>query len=119
LAAMLDEMGLSKRAVEEMWLIGLDADRNIMAITLIGRGGFADVYVSVPTILSAALRMGTSRFVLAHNHPSQDIRPSREDIKLTSSVLAAAKACDMWFEDHLILIADGGWTSMASLGYLA
>ena len=118
IATMAVEWGLASRVAEEMWLIAMDHDRKVRGVTQVGKGGFNDVHIGIPFVLTSCLLLGSSRFVLIHNHPSGDPDPSQEDIALTKSVLAAAKTCDMWFEDSLIVSPDGRWRSMAFMGYM-
>jgi DNA repair protein RadC len=53
-----------------------------------------------------------------HNHPSGDLKLSREDIEMTREVKAAAEALDIAIHDHLV-IGRKGHASFRSLGLLA
>lgn len=44
-----------------------------------------------------------SALILAHNHPSGDVRPSEEDKDWTARLLAAAEIMMIPVEDHLII----------------
>ena len=61
--------------------------------------------------------MGATALILAHNHPSGDPKPSREDIRLTRLVATAGEALDIRLHDHLI-VARSGWISLRAGGYL-
>ena len=56
-------------------------------------------------------------FILCHNHPSGNIKPSRQDDTLTEQVQKAAKIMDLILLDHIIL-ADGIYYSYADEGKL-
>ncbi len=56
-------------------------------------------------------------FILCHNHPSGNIRPSRQDDTLTEQVQKAAKIMDLILLDHIIL-AEGIYYSYADEGKL-
>jgi len=118
IAKMAVEWGLADRVAEEMWLVAMDHDKKIRGVTQVGKGSFNDVHVGIPFILTSCLLLGSSRFVLVHNHPSGDPSPSQEDIALNKRIVEAAKACDMWFEDSVIVSPDGNWRSMSFLGYM-
>jgi len=57
--------------------------------------------------------------ILIHNHPSGDPTPSREDLRLTRQLRAAAAMLDLNRHDHII-IGNGtaSWVSMAERGLI-
>lgn len=50
-----------------------------------------------------AIRIGCTRVILAHNHPSGDPRPSKEDEAATATLVAAGKLLDIRVVDHIIV----------------
>jgi len=44
-----------------------------------------------------------AKFVVAHNHPSGILRPSREDLLITDKINKAAQLLDIKLEDHIII----------------
>ena len=117
-AKLCYDLGLHNKAAEETWVVCLDAARNIRAVVPVAKGGFHEVFVATPTILSAVLVTASDRFVLVHNHPSGDLIPTAQDKALTNAVSGAARACDMMFEDHLIVGPPNKWYSMDNEGLL-
>ena len=73
--------------------------------------------VDIKMIISGALMSGSPAFIVAHNHPSGNIKPSEEDIKITKRIKDAAKLMDMQLLDHLIVTTDG-YTSLANEGHM-
>ena len=63
-------------------------------------------------VVKTALRYNSSAMILAHNHPSGNLQPSRDDIKLTDRIYSAAKLFDIAIHDHLI-ITNNGYFSFA------
>ena len=55
--------------------------------------------------------------VLAHNHPSGNLKPSRQDIEITKQVKDAAQLMRITVIDHLIL-TDTGYYSFSDEGQL-
>jgi DNA repair protein RadC len=55
---------------------------------------------------------------LVHNHPSGDPTPSKADITVTQSIVAAGKPLGVSVHDHLI-ISRGRHTSLRDLGLLS
>lgn len=67
-------------------------------------------------LFGRALALGASGLLIAHNHPSGECRPSREDLLATNRMREIALALDMVLLDHLIVtrtdiysIRLGGW----------
>ena len=57
-------------------------------------------------VVEAALRRQAAAIVLAHNHPSGDVRPSEHDQVLTRAVVLAAETIGLRVADHLIVSPD-------------
>ncbi|MGI9134043.1 MAG: JAB domain-containing protein, partial [Rhodoferax sp.] len=64
-----------------------------------------------------ALHHGAAALVLAHNHPSGSVQPSRADEALTSTLKAALALIDVRVLDHII-VAPGQSCSLAEAGLL-
>lgn len=79
----------------------------LLGYTLISEGGITDTNVDVRVILQAALLTNSVVLILAHNHPSGNLKPSQEDIKLTQQIKDAAKLMRITVMDHLILTSAG------------
>lgn len=80
-------------------------------------GGPDSVPLSPRAVVLRALLVGAAGVVLAHNHPSGDVSPSRSDIDVTHALAIALQAVDVRLLDHLVLAA-GAWTSMRERGIL-
>jgi DNA repair protein RadC len=55
--------------------------------------------------------------VLAHNHPSGNLKPSQADVNLTKQIKQAAQLLEVNLVDHLI-VTDHGYFSFADEGML-
>ena len=95
----------------------LNQGNQVLGYTLISEGGITDTTVDVRVILQAALLTNSVALVLAHNHPSGNLKPSQEDIKITKQVKDAAQLMRIRVLDHLIL-TDTGYYSFADEGTL-
>ncbi len=62
-------------------------------------------------IFGCAMRCGATRLMVAHNHPSGSVEPSKEDIALTRQLLEGAQTLGIPLLDHLIL-GGGHFTSI-------
>ena len=63
------------------------------------------------------MKAGCSGVVLAHNHPSGDTEPSREDIETTQRLVNAGEILGIKVLDHII-IGDGKYLSFKEQGML-
>ena len=80
-------------------------------------GGISETAVDVRIAIKEALLANATILALCHNHPSNNIKPSREDDKLTERVKKACEVMRIHFLDHLI-ITDGHYYSYHEQGRL-
>ena len=102
-------------ATEECWVLLLNQASKIIYKVKISAGGLSATAVDVRCILREALLKRASAIVLCHNHPSGNIRPSKEDDLLTKHVAQASGCMDIRLVDHVIL-TDGAFYSYADEG---
>lgn len=102
---------------EEFWILLLSRSCKIIAKELISKGGLSGTVADPKIIFSIALQHQASSIILAHNHPSGNLKPSQQDIDLTRKIHQAGKVLDIGVLDHLI-ITDGGFYSFADEGLL-
>jgi DNA repair protein RadC len=72
-------------------------------VSEIALGGYHEVDVPIPALLTAVLLAGTDRFQIAHNHPSGDVSPTMYDVDMVHTIMGAANSAGMYFEDSLIV----------------
>jgi DNA repair protein RadC len=84
----------------------LNKASQVLGYSIISEGGTASVSVDVKLIIQAALLANASAIIIAHNHPSGNLRPSIEDNRLTKRVAEAAKLFDIAVLDHLIVTSE-------------
>ena len=102
---------------EEFWILLCNRANKVIHSQSIGRGGVASVAVDVKIILKSALEHLASSIVLCHNHPSGNLKPSNEDIKITKRLKEAGALLDITVIDHII-IGDMNYYSFADEGIL-
>jgi DNA repair protein RadC len=69
----------------------------------LSKGGLTGTLVDVRLILKKALELGAVGLILAHNHPSGNLRPSKADLQITRKAKKAAALMDIRLLDHLIV----------------
>lgn len=102
---------------EEFWVILLDRGNRAKVVWRASQGGLHGTVADPKLIFAAALKGVASSIILAHNHPSGQLRPSEEDIRLTRKLAEAGKFLDLPVYDHLIMTRDGHY-SFADNGML-
>jgi DNA repair protein RadC len=70
-------------------------------------GGVNSTIMDVKLIISTALKSLSSGIIIAHNHPSGNLRPSDQDIAITNTIKKAAASVDITLLDHIIITKDG------------
>lgn len=94
---------LSDKYHEEFWIILLDRANKVIRKANISEGGLADTVADPKKIFQLALEQHASSIILAHNHPSNNLQPSQNDVQLTKKIVAGGKSLDISILDHLII----------------
>ena len=102
--------------VEELRIIYLNAKFEVIANEIFARGTVDAVSFSPREIVRSALDKNAVGMVLIHNHPSDSVRPSENDVKLTSLIEEACNLVGMKLHDHII-ISKSGHYSFAENGF--
>lgn len=102
---------------EEFWIVLLNRANKITSKHLISKGGQAGTVADPKIIFNTVLQHQATSVILAHNHPSGNLKPSSADISLTTKLVAAGKLLDIEVLDHLI-ITDKDYYSFADEGMM-
>lgn len=102
---------------EEFYLLLLNRANKVIGWHCISQGGLDSTVADIRIIFSIALKCVATGIIVAHNHPSGNLKPSESDIALTRKVKEAGKLLDITLFDHLIL-SNEGYYSFADEGLL-
>jgi DNA repair protein RadC len=80
-------------------------------------GGSSATIVDPSAIFQVALLASATSIIVAHNHPSGNLNPSKSDRNLTERIKKSGKMLGITLEDHIILTADD-YVSMRAKGML-
>ena len=100
---------------EQFVVCGLDAKHRMIGINIVSIGSLSLSIVHPREVFKALILMNAAAWLCAHNHPSGEITPSREDLALTKRLREAGELLGITLLDHLILgegcysFADQGW----------
>lgn len=109
------QLHLAARAHEVFAVVFLDAQNKLLAMEELFRGTLTQTSVYPREVVIRALHHNAAAVVLAHNHPSGAVQPSRADEALTHTLKAALALVDVRVLDHII-VAPGQALSMAEQG---
>lgn len=102
---------------EEFYLLLLNRANKVIGWHCISQGGLDSTVADIRIIFSITLKCVATGIIVAHNHPSGNLKPSETDIALTRKIKEAGKLLDITLFDHLIL-SNEGYYSFADEGLL-
>lgn len=108
---MMDAYHLHQMAEEYVYLLCMDQKHHMIGVFEISHGSVNASVCSPREIFIRALLAGAVGIILVHNHPSGDLTPSQDDIRLTKKMTDAGKLMDICLLDHIII----GSSSFVSL----
>lgn len=111
------QLELAQLKHEVFAVLFLDAQNRLLSYQPMFRGSLSQAMVYPREVAKTALTLGANGVVLAHNHPSGSVRPSKEDIELTKTLQEALGVIDVAVRDHII-VAQGKFFSMAEEGLI-
>jgi DNA repair protein RadC len=91
---------------ESFFIVMLDHGNHTIGCACIGVGGIAGVVVDYKLVLHYAAACISSSIILVHNHPSGNLSPSEQDVRLTKDLKQIMKLATMPVVDHLIITPD-------------
>lgn len=104
-------------AHESFVVLLVDRGNRLKGVYRHSTGGLHGTVADPKLVFAVALKTLSSAIILVHNHPSGQLRPSEEDIRLTRKFVEAGKLLDLPVNDHLIVTAEG-YYSFADQGML-
>jgi DNA repair protein RadC len=93
--------------LEEFKILLLNRSNRVLGLVNISQGGMSGTVADPKLIFVAALKAAASYIILAHNHPSGNLKPSTEDIRLTKKLVEGGKLLHLLVVDHLIITNEG------------
>jgi len=117
--ALLDycRVSMGHKKVEEFRVLFLNHKNALISDELQQYGTVSHAPVYPREVVKRALELSASSIILAHNHPSGDPTPSKDDIEITKQISMAAASLNINLHDHLI-IAGNKYYSFKSNGLL-
>lgn len=98
---------------ENFKVLLLNCANRILGIYEVSSGGMAGTVVDSKLMFAIALKAGAFYMILSHNHQSENLQPSTEDISITKKLKAAGKLLAL-----LIIINSSGYLSLQDEGLM-
>lgn len=96
---------------EVLILIMLDSKKRIKQEKLLYKGTFDSFSIDVREVIQTILLAKAKYFILIHNHPDEEDKPSDNDIIATKAIEKSAKNLGVFLLDHIIIYR-GGYSSI-------
>lgn len=102
---------------EQFRMLLLNQANKVLGSEIISNGGRTGTVADVRVIFRQAILSNAVSIIVAHNHPSGNLKPSQADIELTRKLKQAGEMMDIKVLDHLI-ITDSGYYSFGDEGLM-
>jgi DNA repair protein RadC len=102
---------------EQFKVLLLDTKNQVRRVVTATVGTLNASLVHPREVFRAAVAQAAHSIILAHNHPSGDPTPSKEDVAVTVQLVNAGKILGIEVLDHVI-IGDGRYVSMRERGLM-
>lgn len=97
---------------ETFHVVMLNSANQIIREAVVGQGSLNSVIIHPREVFRLAIAENAAAVILAHNHPSGNTEPSKEDIAVTRQLVEAGRIVDIRVLDHLVIGGDD-FTSLA------
>jgi DNA repair protein RadC len=104
---------------EQFCVILLSAKNEIIGMNIASTGGLSSAPVHPREVLKPAILANSAAMILCHNHPSNDLEPSPDDLATTKRIVQASKLLDITVHEHIIIsMVDDRYYSFADNGII-
>lgn len=98
--------------------IALSTSGRVIGAHVAHMGTIDSCVASAREVFRFALLVNARSVVVAHNHPSGNLEPSRADVQVTKQLAEAGKAIGIPLSDSLVIGFDRQFTSLAQRGLM-
>ncbi|MCP5106085.1 MAG: DNA repair protein [bacterium] len=88
---------------EHFWCVGLATNSVLMYIELVSLGSLRQTVVEPMDVFSWAVQKRVDKVILAHNHPSNELRPNAADLDLTDRLIQVGRILNIPVVEHMII----------------
>jgi DNA repair protein RadC len=102
---------------EKLLVLTLSAGQRLLGLELVAVGSLNTLYAPPREVFQPVIAKGGYMFILVHNHPDGEAKPSKEDIEFTRRIEEGANLLGLELLDHII-VADEGYFSFKEKGLI-
>jgi DNA repair protein RadC len=95
--------GVENADRESFYVLHLSSKGQLNGVEEVARGGLSSVEVTPRELFKSAILSNAAAVVVAHNHPSGDPAPSRDDIEMTKHMREAGSVLGIPVHDHVVI----------------
>lgn len=88
---------------EHLVVLALDTKNKINCISTVSIGSLNSSIVHPREVFKVLIEANAGSFIVAHNHPSGDVTPSKEDVNITIRLKECGKLMGIELLDHIII----------------
>jgi DNA repair protein RadC len=101
-------------------VVGLLNSKNVLVgLNIVSVGGLSSAPVYIREVLKPAIIANSAAIILCHNHPSNDLQPSTDDIMVTRKIIHATEIIGIRVHEHIIInMEDDRYYSFADNGII-
>lgn len=92
---------------EVIYVININTKGVPINCSLVSIGTLNSCMLHPREVFKSAILSNASGIILLHNHPSNNVKPSEDDIAITWQMKKACDCIGIWLEDHIIVGTDG------------
>lgn len=108
---------LQHEAVEVFVVLCLSTKRRVLGYNEVSRGTLDATLVHPRDVFKVAVLANAAAIIAAHNHPSGDPTPTRDDVAITRRLMRAGEILGVDVLDHIV-VGDDRWVSLHDAGLL-
>lgn len=108
---------MAQRKTEALRILFLDTKNNLIKDEILQEGTINQTAIYPREIAKRALELSAVSIIMVHNHPAGDLKPSKNDLAMTKTVVKALETLNINLIDHII-VSKRGFTSFKMGGYL-
>jgi DNA repair protein RadC len=97
---------------EVFFVMCLNTKNCVVAVHRCHIGSLNASIVAPREVFKAAILNNSASIIVSHQHPSQDVSPSREDVEVTRRLVECGKILGIDMLDHVIVNSNGNFYSM-------
>lgn len=87
---------------EQIYALFLDSRESVLGEEVLSYGGLDGAFLDVPVFLRKAVRLNAHSVIMIHNHPDDEVSPSKDDLALTEHIRRGLKVLGLNLKAHFI-----------------